>query len=199
MFVFNSCLYPVCLLGLVILHIPRGTNGLKYLCMSKRNSFKDFNLIFINYNWFFSQCRKHIRSRRLVNISQLGIDRIVDLQFGSDEAAYHLIVELYDRVNHILFHWCLFFPFCFFFSDVEWFEFFNARQILQCIWFVFISGQYFSHWLRIHNPESSKNKNRCWWCQICCAWKIPSKFCPTEGAIDEPRKVCNILFVCGWW
>ena len=38
-----------------------------------------------------------------MNISQLGIDRIVDLQFGSDEAAYHLIVELYDRVNHILF------------------------------------------------------------------------------------------------
>jgi len=46
----------------------------------------------------FFQCRKHIRSRRLVNITQLGIDRIVDLQFGSDEAAYHLIVELYDRV-----------------------------------------------------------------------------------------------------
>lgn len=32
-------------------------------------------------------------------MSQLGIDRIVDLQFGSDEAAYHLIVELYDRVS----------------------------------------------------------------------------------------------------
>ena len=47
----------------------------------------------------FFQCRKHIRSRRLVNITQLGIDRIVDLQFGSDEAAYHLIVELYDRVR----------------------------------------------------------------------------------------------------
>ena len=49
---------------------------------------------------YYFQCRKHIRSRRLVNISQLGIDRIVDLQFGSDEAAYHLIVELYDRVKH---------------------------------------------------------------------------------------------------
>ena len=35
-----------------------------------------------------------------MNISQLGIDRIVDLQFGSDEAAYHLIVELYDRVKY---------------------------------------------------------------------------------------------------
>lgn len=32
-------------------------------------------------------------------MKQLGVDRIVDLQFGSDEAAYHLIVELYDRVR----------------------------------------------------------------------------------------------------
>ena len=31
-------------------------------------------------------------------MKQLGIDRIVDIQFGSDEAAYHLIIELYDRV-----------------------------------------------------------------------------------------------------
>ncbi|XP_022810327.1 nuclear export mediator factor NEMF-like [Stylophora pistillata] len=53
-------------------------------------------------NVTFNMCRKHIRSRRLVNISQLGIDRIVDLQFGSDEAAYHLIVELYDRGNIFL-------------------------------------------------------------------------------------------------
>lgn len=51
---------------------------------------------------FSMKCRKHIRSRRLVNISLLGIDRIVDLQFGSDEAAYHLIVELYDRGNVVL-------------------------------------------------------------------------------------------------
>lgn len=32
-------------------------------------------------------------------MKQLGIDRIVDFQFGSDEAAYHLIIELYDRVS----------------------------------------------------------------------------------------------------
>jgi predicted ribosome quality control (RQC) complex YloA/Tae2 family protein len=42
--------------------------------------------------------RKHLKSRRLESIEQLGIDRIVDLQFGSGEAAYHLIVELYDKV-----------------------------------------------------------------------------------------------------
>ena len=32
----------------------------------------------------------------------MGADRIVDLQFGSNEAAYHLIVELYDRGNILL-------------------------------------------------------------------------------------------------
>uniref|UniRef100_A0A8D0L2F3 Ribosome quality control complex subunit NEMF n=1 Tax=Sphenodon punctatus TaxID=8508 RepID=A0A8D0L2F3_SPHPU len=51
---------------------------------------------------FAMKCRKHLKSRRLVNVKQLGIDRIVDFQFGSDEAAYHLIIELYDRGNIVL-------------------------------------------------------------------------------------------------
>ncbi|XP_073339133.1 ribosome quality control complex subunit NEMF [Pagrus major] len=51
---------------------------------------------------FAMKCRKHLKSRRLTQIKQLGIDRIVDIQFGSDEAAYHLIIELYDRGNIIL-------------------------------------------------------------------------------------------------
>ncbi|KAM4014326.1 ribosome quality control complex subunit NEMF [Anomaloglossus baeobatrachus] len=51
---------------------------------------------------FAMKCRKHLRSRRLVSIAQLGADRIVDFQFGSDNAAYHLIVELYDRGNIVL-------------------------------------------------------------------------------------------------
>ncbi|NXO41233.1 NEMF factor, partial [Locustella ochotensis] len=51
---------------------------------------------------FAMKCRKHLKTRRLVSVSQLGVDRIVDLQFGSDEAAYHLIVELYDRGNVVL-------------------------------------------------------------------------------------------------
>ncbi|NWI93077.1 NEMF factor, partial [Pitta sordida] len=51
---------------------------------------------------FAMKCRKHLKTRRLVSVKQLGIDRIVDLQFGSDEAAYHLIVELYDRGNIVL-------------------------------------------------------------------------------------------------
>ncbi|XP_071757357.2 ribosome quality control complex subunit NEMF [Centroberyx gerrardi] len=51
---------------------------------------------------FAMKCRKHLKSRRLTQVKQLGVDRIVDIQFGSDEAAYHLIVELYDRGNVIL-------------------------------------------------------------------------------------------------
>ncbi|XP_062944566.1 ribosome quality control complex subunit NEMF isoform X2 [Cynocephalus volans] len=51
---------------------------------------------------FAMKCRKHLKSRRLVSAKQLGVDRIVDFQFGSDEAAYHLIVELYDRGNIVL-------------------------------------------------------------------------------------------------
>ncbi|XP_075283397.1 ribosome quality control complex subunit NEMF [Opisthocomus hoazin] len=51
---------------------------------------------------FAMKCRKHLKTRRLVSVKQLGIDRIVDFQFGSDEAAYHLVVELYDRGNVVL-------------------------------------------------------------------------------------------------
>ncbi|XP_053191485.1 ribosome quality control complex subunit NEMF-like [Scomber japonicus] len=51
---------------------------------------------------FAMKCRKHLKTRRLTQVKQLGMDRIVDIQFGSDEAAYHLIVELYDRGNVIL-------------------------------------------------------------------------------------------------
>ena len=45
--------------------------------------------------------RKHLKGRRLEKLEQLGVDRIVDLQFGSGEAAYHVILELYDRVSII--------------------------------------------------------------------------------------------------
>lgn len=45
--------------------------------------------------------RKHLRGRRLTSIQQLGVDRIVDLQFGSNEASFHIIIELYDRVRYL--------------------------------------------------------------------------------------------------
>ncbi|XP_073950887.1 nuclear export mediator factor NEMF homolog Clbn [Choristoneura fumiferana] len=51
---------------------------------------------------FTMKLRKHLKNKRLEKLSQLGIDRIVDLQFGSGEAAYHVILELYDRGNIVL-------------------------------------------------------------------------------------------------
>lgn len=51
---------------------------------------------------FSMKMRKHLKGRRLESIRQLGIDRIIDLTFGSGEAAYHVILELYDRGNIVL-------------------------------------------------------------------------------------------------
>lgn len=46
--------------------------------------------------------RKHLKNKRLESLKQVGTDRIVDLQFGSGEAAYHIILEVYDRGNIVL-------------------------------------------------------------------------------------------------
>ena len=43
---------------------------------------------------FSMKLRKHIKNKRLEHMKQLGVDRVVDLQFGSGEAAYHLILEM---------------------------------------------------------------------------------------------------------
>uniref|UniRef100_A0AC34FTK1 Uncharacterized protein n=1 Tax=Panagrolaimus sp. ES5 TaxID=591445 RepID=A0AC34FTK1_9BILA len=51
---------------------------------------------------FSMKFRKHINQKRLISIKQLGVDRIVDMQFGEEERACHVIVEIYDRGNIIL-------------------------------------------------------------------------------------------------
>ncbi|KOC59782.1 Nuclear export mediator factor NEMF like protein [Habropoda laboriosa] len=51
---------------------------------------------------FSMKMRKHLKNKRLESLTQIGVDRIVDLQFGSGEAAYHIILELYDRGNIVL-------------------------------------------------------------------------------------------------
>ena len=48
---------------------------------------------------FTLKLRKHLRTRRLDSVRQLGVDRIVDFTFGSGEACYHLILELYASVR----------------------------------------------------------------------------------------------------
>ncbi|XP_050305733.1 ribosome quality control complex subunit NEMF homolog [Anthonomus grandis grandis] len=63
-----------------------------------------------NYEWpknvapsgFSMKLRKHLKNKRLESLNQLGIDRIIDMQFGTGEAAYHVILELYDRGNIVL-------------------------------------------------------------------------------------------------
>lgn len=51
---------------------------------------------------FSMKMRKHLKNKRLEVLRQLGMDRIVDMQFGTGEVAYHVILELYDRGNIIL-------------------------------------------------------------------------------------------------
>lgn len=51
---------------------------------------------------FSMKLRKHIKQKRLIHVQQLGIDRVVDMQFGSEEFACHVLVELYDRGNVVL-------------------------------------------------------------------------------------------------
>ncbi|KYN21553.1 Serologically defined colon cancer antigen 1 like protein [Trachymyrmex cornetzi] len=51
---------------------------------------------------FSMKMRKHLKNKRLESLMQVGTDRIIKLQFGSGEAAYHVILEVYDRGNIIL-------------------------------------------------------------------------------------------------
>ncbi|KAI8354448.1 fibronectin-binding protein A N-terminus-domain-containing protein [Mortierella sp. GBAus27b] len=53
---------------------------------------------------FCIKIRKHLRTRRLTGVKQLGSDRIVDFEFGADDVnnAYHIIAEFYAAGNLIL-------------------------------------------------------------------------------------------------
>ncbi|KAH0534552.1 hypothetical protein KQX54_005197 [Cotesia glomerata] len=51
---------------------------------------------------FSMKMRKHLKNKRLESLTQIGCDRMVDLQFGSNQAAYHVILEVYDRGNIVL-------------------------------------------------------------------------------------------------
>ena len=53
-------------------------------------------------NQFAAKLRKHVRGVRLTAVRQAGTDRVIDLQFGQDERAHHIIVELYGQGNIIL-------------------------------------------------------------------------------------------------
>ncbi|EFN57403.1 hypothetical protein CHLNCDRAFT_57209 [Chlorella variabilis] len=48
---------------------------------------------------FTLKLRKHIRTRRLEAVKQLGVDRIVQLSFGSGPASCHLLLEFYAQAS----------------------------------------------------------------------------------------------------
>ncbi|VVU94729.1 Fibronectin-binding protein A N-terminus (FbpA) [seawater metagenome] len=50
---------------------------------------------------FCTKLRKHLTNKKITNIRQLGSDRVIDIQFGSDNK-FNLIMELYDSGNLIL-------------------------------------------------------------------------------------------------
>jgi len=50
---------------------------------------------------FCAKLRKHLPNKKITNIKQLGIDRIIDIQLGFDNK-FHLILEMYDNGNLIL-------------------------------------------------------------------------------------------------
>uniref|UniRef100_A0A146LJ84 Nuclear export mediator factor NEMF n=1 Tax=Lygus hesperus TaxID=30085 RepID=A0A146LJ84_LYGHE len=63
-----------------------------------------------NFDWpknvspsgFTMKLRKHIKNKRIDSIEQLGTDRIVVVKFGSGEATYNVILELFNRGNILL-------------------------------------------------------------------------------------------------
>jgi len=51
---------------------------------------------------FSMKLRKHLKGKRLDGVQQLGMDRVIDIRFGSGDAAHHLLVELYSAGNIVL-------------------------------------------------------------------------------------------------
>lgn len=48
---------------------------------------------------FCMKLRKHLRTKRLNALRQLGVDRILDFEFGHGEGVYHVLMEFYASVR----------------------------------------------------------------------------------------------------
>ena len=51
---------------------------------------------------FVMKLREKLKNKRLTNISQVGLDKIIKLSFGEEEYTYHLFIELFSQGNIIL-------------------------------------------------------------------------------------------------
>ena len=78
----------------------------KYLIMDSGNKFylknTPFSAIRKMPSSFCAKLRKHIKNKRIASFVQINMDRVIDIQFGTDEYAYHVIIELYASGNIIL-------------------------------------------------------------------------------------------------
>lgn len=63
---------------------------------------KEFNSVRSAPTSFCSKLRKHLSNKRVISIHQIRGDRVIDIQFGTGEWEYHVIVELYASGNIIL-------------------------------------------------------------------------------------------------
>ena len=48
---------------------------------------------------FTLKLRKHVRTRRIEKVEQLGADRVIVITCGSGLAEHKLVIELYDKVR----------------------------------------------------------------------------------------------------
>ena len=51
---------------------------------------------------FTLKLRKHVRTRRIEKVEQLGADRVIVITCGSGVAEHKLVIELYDKGNLVL-------------------------------------------------------------------------------------------------
>jgi predicted ribosome quality control (RQC) complex YloA/Tae2 family protein len=70
-------------------------NGLRFHLTTAAN---EKNTVPSAFNMKF---RKFIRSKNLMSVKQIGVERVVDFTFGTDNC-YHLILEMYDKGNIVL-------------------------------------------------------------------------------------------------
>ena len=109
--------YSSSLVGSRVTNIYDGNDTKTYIIKFKTNTGKSYLLmesssrihLIDNYTstrmiptTFCSKFRKHIKNKRLEKISQIGNDRIIDMQFGMGDFCYHIILELFSTGNIIL-------------------------------------------------------------------------------------------------
>ena len=70
-------------------------SGTKFYTLENFSATKDFP------SSFCSKLRKHINNKRLESVTQVNLDRVIDLQFGTGELSYHIIGEFYASGNII--------------------------------------------------------------------------------------------------